>query len=98
MKAQISLEFLFNFLILLVFINFLFALLLDFYHKLKEQEEVMKLTMDAENEARFEDIRKANKEFQSIHTESGKIKKNYKDKEIVTETIQNFTTKELQHI
>ncbi len=51
MRGQISLEFLFTFLLTLTFVGFLTALLIDFHSKLKEQEEVVRLTIELENAA-----------------------------------------------
>ena len=102
MKAQISLEFLFNFLILLVFINFLFLLLLDFHQKLREQEEIMKSTIETENLARLEDVRISAEPYKNNITDNdilkSTIEREYKRKTIIVETLSNFTVDDRQHI
>ena len=101
MKAQISLEFLFNFLILLVFINFLFLLLLDFHQKLREQEELMKSTIETENLARLEDVRISAEPYKNNITNNNlksTIEREYKRKTIIAETLSNFTIDDRQHI
>ncbi len=101
MKAQITLEFLFNFLILLVFINFLFLLLLDFHQKLRNQEELIKSTIETENLARLEDVRISAEPYKNNITNNNlksTIENEYKGKTIIAETLSNFTIDDRQHI
>lgn len=101
MKGQISLEFLFSFLVLLVFVGSLLIVLLDFYNKLKEQEEVVRLTIDAENKARLHDTAISSEYYKGYNTtkvENSKIEISYGDKTVTAETIANIEKEDTQHI
>lgn len=105
MRAQISLEFLFNFLIILAVISSMSLILINFYEKAKNQEEVIDKTISAEEIARTIDVLASIGNYKAIRIGSYnyKIENNlviieHNGKTIVANTIFNKREGDAQHI
>ena len=104
MRGQISLELLFNFLIVLTVISSLTVVLLNFYEKVKKQEEIISGTIRAEEIARTDDMYASIGSYKILiedvkyKIENDLVIMEYDGKTIIANTIFNKRESNAQHM